>query len=910
MQAFLVFLLLAAPASDSDERLAQAMLVRSIRQLDDDSFEVRQRATELLWALGPAIVPALERARDNSPNAEVRLRSEQILLRFRYGIFAHTPESEVKLINRFRWGSQSAKDLAFQQLAKQGSVETLLILLETVTNDKLRFKYQESILQRLESDVEIERALSLAEEWLAEYPENAARRRKFWQFMRRQLPYLLVTQRVDQAELILRQAAAGEGVRDWAVYQLLGGKSDAAAKVLREQADGATDEVRKLAHLLRAGGDLFQARVIAQSGDDPFNPLSRGILFELRDWQTLSDLFHAQATSNPQAYEKHTEFFGYAAAFHRLAGQTERFDQAIQSLRSLAAKKPALVWSCGEALVVNGLVDEGISMLGARYSAYAFQLYCVQDRYGEAFRIAGIKDPRSDLSSWFNDVARRAGSRSMGPSRRFELALQVAKVLHQLGERDAASGYLLILAEAVRHERDARRLDRVCQIEARVGLTEQAYRHAAISLGKGRTSILTTLFPNFSQEAVFWHGFFNRSGADKNSPDETIAELKRLATRGALDPNAFRLLVDQAEDYARQLEEPAQRATALHAIGETCWRHKEPEIAEQLLSEAAESISAAALSLGERCLKDKQWLSAAQWYEKAWEQDRANALALYLRGHTLEQAGQHVEGERLMRTARLIPLADSRRRMDLARGLQKLGLDEAARQQWQLIMRSGRMRVSLDGSFSDTAVVDAQKLFGNSLDADPHRKAEHWESMHLSCLETQLWIPSMRGYFHTPHLFGKTRARAYLEDGQIDKALTEIARSRQLLPGNTELAEHLVPELEKLGQEAEADELFDESYRFIESICKQFPNSALHHNNLAWMSARCKRRLDEALRYSRRALELVPNSPSYLDTLGEVHFRRGEIQQAIACAQQCLEIEPRNKFFREQLLRFQRADQQ
>ena len=240
-------------------------------------------------------------------------------------------------------------------------------------------------------------------------------------------------------------------------------------------------------------------------------------------------------------------------------------------------------------------------------------------------------------------------------------------------------------------------------------------------------------------------------------------------------------------------------------------------------------------------------------------------------------------------------------------GMQKRGLRGAAIEQWRLIMRSGRFRVQLNASFDDTAVVDAEKLVANSLQDDLQLKASHWEAMHLSCLEAFLWIPSLRGYLHTPHLIHKTRARAYLAAGDVDRALAEIEQSRRLLPGDTELAEHLVPVLEQAGQSAAATALFDKSFVFIETICERFPNSALHHNNLAWMSARCNRRLDDALYHVQRALELVPENPSYLDTKGEVHFRRGEVEEAIQCAQRCLELEPQNKFFREQLRRFQQA---
>ena len=66
---------------------------------------------------------------------------------------------------------------------------------------------------------------------------------------------------------------------------------------------------------------------------------------------------------------------------------------------------------------------------------------------------------------------------------------------------------------------------------------------------------------------------------------------------------------------------------------------------------------------------------------------------------------------------------------------------------------------------------------------------------------------------------------------------------------------------------------------------------------LAWMLARCGRDLDEALRCARRALVLEPGKPSFVDTLGEIYFRRGQWANAVACAERCLASEPQNAHF-------------
>ncbi|HRX79309.1 MAG TPA: tetratricopeptide repeat protein, partial [Pirellulaceae bacterium] len=82
------------------------------------------------------------------------------------------------------------------------------------------------------------------------------------------------------------------------------------------------------------------------------------------------------------------------------------------------------------------------------------------------------------------------------------------------------------------------------------------------------------------------------------------------------------------------------------------------------------------------------------------------------------------------------------------------------------------------------------------------------------------------------------------------------------------------------------------------------------HNNAAWLAAKCKRRLDEALVHVNRAIELVPNEAQYIDTLGEVYFQQGKTDLAIDCAKQCVELEPNTSFYQEQLKRFQTSREQ
>ena len=89
---FLVPALMALGQTDvaGGEVLSSAEVRRAINQLADDSFDVRQHATDELWSMGESAVPALERALQGD-DAEVRLRARSVLERFRFGIFVDTP---------------------------------------------------------------------------------------------------------------------------------------------------------------------------------------------------------------------------------------------------------------------------------------------------------------------------------------------------------------------------------------------------------------------------------------------------------------------------------------------------------------------------------------------------------------------------------------------------------------------------------------------------------------------------------------------------------------------------------------------------------------------------------------------------------------------------------------------------
>lgn len=908
----MTLLLFCAPGVAAEVPSSEAVAL-AVEQLGDARFQVRQQATEFLWAIGPAIRPQLEQAAA-SLDPEVRLRANSILDRYRHGIFVETPQPVVKLINQFRYGDEREQRRAYRQLAVEGSVETLLALLELVTKTTHRTEIQKLLLDRLEADEDVDRIVALTRQWRQDNSSEILEQR-IQVSLRRQVPRLLLAGRRGLAESILVDAATSDpGMRDWAVYLLLEGRLSEEIKAAAAAAGSDPIKSRRLVHLWRVAGELDQARRAAERLGEDGHDLLRGLLLELRDWEGLASLMVERIDGSRYPTGRNVEAFGYAAAAFRLSGDEQQFQQVLAKLEALAEANSSMDKWCAEALLVNHEIEKGLAIHKQRLDESAFEMLCVQDRYQDAFLWAGLPNPHDVDANleWFRKVASKASGNVASTNRRFLLAASVARALYQLGERDQALRAWDMLADAVRSQRGNSLLEAVMKAELRVGLWRRASRRAATILAKSRyPDPFPHLFPRNTDAARFW--WRHLMEVESLGSREALVAAARLlkVLPDDVDPQQAlrRIELARGEGVSAEAIEQltAEEADRLIALAETCFLHERADWALPLLKAAATQRAAAATKLADLAAERSDWIEAERWYGRAIELEPSATLPRYLHGHALEQLGRKDEGLRQRRLAKLLPLANSQARRQLAAGLRQRGLSAEAAEQWKLIVCSADLLASLTGGFQDTALIDAIQQIGNSTTDDLLRRTNYWELMHLSCLEAKLHIPNYRGYFHTPYVLHKTRAQAYLQQGDPDRALEEIEISQAFMPGNIELAEHLVPPLREAGRESAADRLFEQTYAFVAAICLEFPDSPLHHNNLAWLSARCDRRLDEALSHARRALELAPDTPSYLDTLGEVHFRRGEFEQAVQCAERCLELDADNDFFREQLVRFQRA---
>jgi Flp pilus assembly protein TadD len=147
-------------------------------------------------------------------------------------------------------------------------------------------------------------------------------------------------------------------------------------------------------------------------------------------------------------------------------------------------------------------------------------------------------------------------------------------------------------------------------------------------------------------------------------------------------------------------------------------------------------------------------------------------------------------------------------------------------------------------------------------------------------------------------------ARELLRAGKTAAAIEEIHQAEAIMPEDVQLALDCDADLRRQGAGAEADALYRRMADRLQADCRVFPRYASCRNDLAWLAANLDRDLDAALSNAQRAVELAPHSAGILDTLAEVHFRRGNRVKAIQLARRCIELDGNGPQYKERLARF------
>jgi len=147
-------------------------------------------------------------------------------------------------------------------------------------------------------------------------------------------------------------------------------------------------------------------------------------------------------------------------------------------------------------------------------------------------------------------------------------------------------------------------------------------------------------------------------------------------------------------------------------------------------------------------------------------------------------------------------------------------------------------------------------------------------------------------------------ARLAIESDQWEIADAAVKKCWRANPAQIETLLELVPlARKKFGQE-KANQWLNLYADPLETHLSIYPRDSLVGNNLAWLYANLDCRLEHAKELSTRVTKLLVDDHMYLDTLGEVEFRLGNVQEAITIATRCMQLAPHELHYQRQLARF------
>jgi tetratricopeptide (TPR) repeat protein len=838
----------AAPADAPDKPPTKEQIAEWVKGLGSDSFDEREKASKMLWKAGRAAEAALRQVLKDG-DAEAIRRAREIVDKFDWGIYPDTPEAVATLIDEYRSGTPESRAGVIPKFLDQGGAGfTALMKIATMEKEPAA---KTQIWELLNADMSRLAAALLAEGQDARLAE------------------------------ILEQGLGGEGDQphaNYAAWLMLRGKLDDKVRELEKKGAADRKAALTLAYLCRAKGDLAGARKYAEKAEN--EELIKTVLVDQEDWKGL--LKYVDSLPAPPAGKERLSP-GARLACLRLMGDRDGF--AAELAKVIADTKDRYTFG---VFILNGRIDDGLEWLRKREDhAGAAELLRARLRLREALDEA--------------DREKAAG----GDGDPLEARLGKAQLLARLGERKKAREVFDKLLADTKPEAVVGSLDTILSAEYGAGFKDEAFARAATLMPKvqekGDWTALNALFePADMDTGVEPLWTFLRSKFPQDDAATTLKRMRDLFARKTPAREVADLLQNMADEAAKRKDE--ERGPWLQCVAEICRALGRDDLREAYLEKwaAAGGDARAWQRLGDIAADAGRWKDAAERYRRGWEKDRGSSLLLYLRGNALVKSGQEKEGRRLMEMAEAIPLGNQQKLAALADGLDEHGMGEAAGRAWERLARITLMNSYYQDS-SARGVADGAAAARNYMKAATGARREALYYLWNVVSDTpgsMVWLAA------NEHRY---RARAHAAAGRLDDMRKEVDAVLDVEP-DIELAIDVVTELTKRGHKKEADELFGRVYAANEAVCKDYPNSAWAHNNVAWLAVRCKRNLDAALGHARKAVEAEPDMSSYLDTLAEVYFQRGDKGKAVELEKKCVVLQPAYAYFRKQVKRMQAGD--
>lgn len=142
-------------------------------------------------------------------------------------------------------------------------------------------------------------------------------------------------------------------------------------------------------------------------------------------------------------------------------------------------------------------------------------------------------------------------------------------------------------------------------------------------------------------------------------------------------------------------------------------------------------------------------------------------------------------------------------------------------------------------------------------------------------------------------------------DYKLQRQLLDSAYGYEELDADILIAMYRSPEAEE-SYRKETLERIETASSKLEKVIADNPDDAQSNNHWAWLISNTEGDYYKAIERSKRSLELSPENPSYLDTLGRCYYAAGKLEEAIEIQRKAVSMHPHLKVMKDQLKLFER----
>jgi tetratricopeptide (TPR) repeat protein len=895
MPAQLVFFLTAAfawlPTSGigGQQEIPAAELEQlrlSVADLGSDSFDVRQSAM-LRIRESPWRSPELLQRLVDSSDPETAARIEQLITATELGMDAALSPELVRLVNAFHKGDEEQQYLVLADMNELGQTLLAMNLIQSVSDPYVREYLFEAVRDEgyLPAKTILDGSDSFGPEQLLRLDAIMTHplMREFQGTS--SVAYLDIRgklqESIERSKAACETATASRDVRLWLIEML----------AYDHQFDKALDAIGGL-DAPEFERDARRQAVLKHSGNWP---------------ELASEFNEGRIRTRPEPVQ-----WVQAALINRWSGADDRADTWKQRLADngdkLSQAMNGYLHLC--ELSLPGIIDAAAEMRPGE----AFQLLCSVQQFDKAFEICQAPTDPDACKLWYRRQLRTLGRKLSLASQEndqvatveardlFELLEAVAWQTGEFGDRKLCR-YLYEQLCLRLNQSDGWQVSqwkrivfsRICQLN----LGEDIWYFAELlELTEDPEETLNGIFRDSQDEARIWLLLLETSEPDVIQRLKLVANLLRSPFGDATMQFDIDALIGATRQQAESFP-PAWRAQVLNGLGETCRIHGRHDLQRECALEATHLGNAdAARALFHRAFDEADWNSALHWAE-ACKSLEFTPHAFYLIASCYQKLGDAQSEEKYRVTADLIA-PYSWKMLDSAQELRALGMDSMA------LSLGNRLLRPLSAQ-EDRGYWEHQNYADMLKTSDLKLSLQHWRQAELCWLDQS--DDSNGG--DAPRIqylacqAAMTEAELALRNGDWEKTERLLLGCNDVFSASAStLLDRFLPLLEQSGHRELADRLFDASAARFESVLKRHPDSALHHNNFAWVCVRNDRYPHQRLLHARRAVELEPNNPYYLDTLAEVLFRAGESAEAIALEQRCIQLNPFSETYPRQLERF------